>query len=1009
MAAVELATAYISLVPSLKGANKSISDQLNPGAAAAGSDAGEKVGSGMLSRIGRIVTGVAIGNLVSNAVSSLSGMFTGFVKDAASASDATDKFKATLNFAGLDTSAIDAATKATQKYADQTVYDLPTIQNTTAQLAANGVKNYEGLTEAAGNLNAVAGGNADTFKSVALAITQTTGAGKLQTQNWMQLAEAVPGAAGKLQQAMKEAGAYTGNFNDAMANGQITADEFNAAIEKLGMQDGAVQAAKSTTTFEGAIGNLQATIEGGLTRTLNAAKPAITGAINLLTSGLGATFSKVGSLAQEFQNGMKGVASSTGLLATAGRAVDAFTGGWHNMGADIQASGWVGSLERAGQTVHDVFNNLIPIMQTFARGFKGIGGPDEDMTGPFWKLGNAAQGVWQQVQPILNSLGQLFVTLGPQILDLVGPVMQVAGAFSPVKLIFDALLPVMPQLISTASQLASAGLGAISAALPSVVDGIRGIVTVVSSVVSWLLQFNGLVQAVAIGIGIAVVGFKLYEGAVVAIQAVTKAWAVVQGILNVVMDANPISLIIIGIAALIAAIVLLVANWDTVVGFVSTVWGGFVNWIGDTLNSIGAWFASVWNGIASWIGGVINSIVQPIVTAWNWVASAIGIAINFYATIITNTFNAIAGFIGGIINAIVQPIVAAWTWVSNLVKAILIAFWQTHGAQLTAIWNTVVSIFSAVVNFIVGVWNNIVGAVTAAVTWVWNAVSTYFQMVWMVVSTIFNAVWGFISGVWNSIVGAVSAAVNTVWNVIVSIFNAVWGFISGVWNSIAGTIGAAVGAVWNWISSGFTQAWNFISTIFNQVASFIGGIWDGIIRNISGAIDRVVGFFSGMWDRITGFFSGAGTALFDVGKNMIQGLMDGAGSLLSTIGNFFLSMIPGWIVEPFKAALGIHSPSRVFRGFGQNIGQGLVLGLGDQQADVEANIRNLVTVPSTASAQIGVAAARGSAPAVSAASGGVTINGNVYGNPEDIVTELDARARQSAAVNGIRAIAMGAA
>ena len=78
--------------------------------------------------------------------------------------------------------------------ADDTVYGLDDIQNTTAQLAANGIGNYMELTEAAGNLNAVAGGNADSFKSVAMMLTQTAGAGKLTTENWNQLADAIPGA-----------------------------------------------------------------------------------------------------------------------------------------------------------------------------------------------------------------------------------------------------------------------------------------------------------------------------------------------------------------------------------------------------------------------------------------------------------------------------------------------------------------------------------------------------------------------------------------------------------------------------------------------------------------------------------------------------------------------------------------------------------------------------------------------------------------------------------------------
>lgn len=215
-------------------------------------------------------------------------------------SDSTDKFKNTMSFAGLDTSAVEAATKATRKYADDTVYDLTTIQNTTAQLAANGIGNYTELTEAAGNLNAVAGGNSDTFKSVAMMLTQTAGAGKLTTENWNQLADAIPGASGKLQEAMLANGAYTGNFRDAMAKGEITADEFNQALIQLGMSDVAKEAATSTKTIEGAMGNLEASVVGGLTDAFDLVKPAV-------TSAMGVAAEKITAFSGKATTSLKGV------------------------------------------------------------------------------------------------------------------------------------------------------------------------------------------------------------------------------------------------------------------------------------------------------------------------------------------------------------------------------------------------------------------------------------------------------------------------------------------------------------------------------------------------------------------------------------------------------------------------------------------------------------------------------------------------------------------------------
>ena len=244
----------------------------------AGSAMGESVGKGISAK-GAAIAG-AMGGLAASIGSKLVGVIQGLMGEITDASDSAQKFANTLSFANIDDSTIKQLTSSTQAYADETVYDLSDIRNTTAQLAANGVDNYAQLAEAAGNLNAVAGGNADTFKSVAMVMTQTAGAGKLTTENWNQLSDAIPGASGKLQEALRANGAYTGNFREALEKGQVSAEEFNKAVMDLGMTDAAKEAATSTATIEGAMGNLEAAgVKGGMVLT-DAFKPFITGAIN---------------------------------------------------------------------------------------------------------------------------------------------------------------------------------------------------------------------------------------------------------------------------------------------------------------------------------------------------------------------------------------------------------------------------------------------------------------------------------------------------------------------------------------------------------------------------------------------------------------------------------------------------------------------------------------------------------------------------------------------------------
>ncbi|EYT58587.1 tape measure protein [Microbacterium sp. UCD-TDU] len=226
--------------------------------------------------------GSAFGNVAADAISQAGQMLADFVGDAMAASDATDKFKQTLEFGGLSTAKIDALTKSTQAYADTTTYSLGDIQSITATLAANGVKDYDTLAMSLGNLNAAAGGSSETFGRVGSVLTQTAGQGKLTTENWNQLTDAIPGASGKLMDALLQAGAYTGNFREAMEKGEITADEFNAAITQLGTEPIAVEAAKSTETFEGAAGNLAATIQGKLVAALDVVKGPINDVTNFL-------------------------------------------------------------------------------------------------------------------------------------------------------------------------------------------------------------------------------------------------------------------------------------------------------------------------------------------------------------------------------------------------------------------------------------------------------------------------------------------------------------------------------------------------------------------------------------------------------------------------------------------------------------------------------------------------------------------------------------------------------
>lgn len=383
----------------------------------------------------------AVGGLVSAGIGMAVDAIGDLAGDIVEASDSADKFKSTLNFAGLDTGTIDALTASTQTYADQTVYSISDIRNVTAQLAANGVQGFDKLAEAAGNLNAVAGGNAETFSSVGMVLTQTAGAGKLTTENWNQLADAIPGASGKLQEAMLKNGAYTGNFRDALEKGEISADEFNQAIMDLGMTDAAKEAATSTSTIEGAMGNLEASVVGVGTTILDQFKGPLTSGISMLAQGI---------------SGLSGV--FTGLVQTIGPI-----------------------LSQIGTTFQTAFQPVVGIVQS-------------QLLPALQPLMSALQNLGNAVMPVITAAIQ---TVAPVLATVVSNVMQtmsvIATAVTPVITNIAALIQaVLPVIQSVFQSWGSAIQGVINAVFPFIQTVVTSVMNVINAIITTVLAaING--------------------------------------------------------------------------------------------------------------------------------------------------------------------------------------------------------------------------------------------------------------------------------------------------------------------------------------------------------------------------------------------------------------------------------------------------------------------------------------------------------------------------------------
>lgn len=408
----------------------------------------------------------AVAGLAQTAIQGVVSSLSGMTDEVTNTSDAIEKFQSTMNFAGKTKEETEEATKLFKKYADDTVYDLNDITNTGAQLAANGINSYKELAIAAGNLNAVAGGNADTFKSVGMVLTQTAGAGKLTTENWNQMADAIPGASGKLQEALKNMNAYTGDFRDAMADGQISAEEFLKAIQDLGSTDAAEEAARSTKTFEGAIGNLEATVTTGMTNVLDAfGKEKVTGTITKFGDIVAKAFEKVA-------DGVKWMKDNMGIIEAGplgrfvdtvksafGQVVDSFNKGKGAIGEFLGKLGTVGLnfSDTVWQVMADAVTGISKGFESISRNMKDSESPTSAFKNGFEKIvslsdkffryisshtkditqivssvteivGLFAQGVWDTVSGAIKEIGKGFSAIFKNSKKSFDPISKLSGA-----------------------------------------------------------------------------------------------------------------------------------------------------------------------------------------------------------------------------------------------------------------------------------------------------------------------------------------------------------------------------------------------------------------------------------------------------------------------------------------------------------------------------------------------------------------------------------------------------
>jgi hypothetical protein len=235
---------------------------------------------------------------------------------------------------------------------------------------------------------------------------------------------------------------------------------------------------------------------------------------------------------------------------------------------------------------------------------------------------------------------------------------------------------------------------------PLLGGAIKGIVTGLATFMTWINGASKPAQILKAAIEGIVAALVIYGVALGVIKVATIAWTAVQTVLDVALNANPIGLIILAIAALVAVIIWVATKTQ----FFQTVWSA----VWSFMKMIGAWFAgpfagffvSVWNKLVS----VFNTGKAVVILVAQDIKAKFEMVVNFFGSIpgrVSAFFSAVKNFI---VSHMIAAANAAKSAASNLVNGV-IGFFQSlpgrAGAALSSIKGAILGALSGAAGWLI--------------------------------------------------------------------------------------------------------------------------------------------------------------------------------------------------------------------------------------------------------------------------------------------------------------------
>lgn len=387
-------------------------------------------------------------------------------------------------------------------------------------------------------------------------------------------------------------------------------------------------------------------------------------------------------------------------------------------------------------------------------------------------------------------------------------------------------------------------------------------------------------------------------------------------------------------------------------------------------------------GLFEQLLAAVMTAVEPIKAAWEELVAAFmsvvsqftgnqGTMTDFW-TLLGDT---IAQVVDKFANTLVPVFQAAMTILAELITVVLGTIkmlWQAFGDEIlvivTAFWNMMMGITSGVLEVLRGIIDVFIGLFTGDWERLGQGLLTIWNGIWTALGAVLVGVWDIFSSYLRIILEGLilwftelNAPIKEVWQ---ALWDMVVGVLSGTWERLKGTFDVLMGLFtgdWERFTKGLLGIWN---GLWDSVGAVLLGLWD-----LWGAALSVIASAFGGW------FEDLAKQSHDWGRNVIQGLINGIKSMMSSA----ISLISDFasdLAASAKSMLGIHSPSRVFMEIGGYISEGMGLGIHKKGDAARNSLANLVS-EMTASIGLNPSAA---VPALSMGGGVMQSQSSVYNN-----------------------------